>query len=89
MSNIAKQLISEVKQQAFYVPRNYQTMGGMWTVDTYVRGLLRVQVMDEGYTTKLDAPGLEIIAGYNGKEYVTFVRGNEAVAEEYLSTISS
>ena len=89
MSNIAKQLISEVKQQVFYVPRNYQTMGGMWTVDTYVRGEVRVQVQDEGYTTKLTAPGLEVITGYNGKEYVTYVQGSEEIASQYLSTFSN
>ena len=89
MSSIAKQLINEVKQQEFYVPRNYQTMGGIWTVDSYVRGAVRVQVMDEGYTTKLIAPSLEIVAGYNGKEYVNFVQGNEEIASQYLAEFAN
>lgn len=42
-----------VKQDENYVPREYQTVGGMWTVDTYKKGDVTVQLMDEGWTLRL------------------------------------
>lgn len=35
MSSKIKTLISLVKKEENYIPRNYQTIGGMWTVDDY------------------------------------------------------
>ena len=42
-----------VRQQENYVPRQYKTVGGMWTVDTYKKGNVTLQVMDEGWTTRI------------------------------------
>jgi hypothetical protein len=46
-------IIKLVKNRENYVPRNYQTVGGMWTVDTYKLDNVVVQLMDEGYTLRL------------------------------------
>ena len=70
-------LIKAIRQPEFYVPRDYQTMGGMWTVDTWQRGDVTVRVMDEDYTTTVDAPGLKVVTGYNGKEYTRYDQGDE------------
>lgn len=42
-----------VRQTIYYVPRNYKTVGGMWTVDTYKKGSITLQVMDEGWTVRI------------------------------------
>ncbi len=43
-----------------YVPRDYQTIGGMWTVDTWkaiIDGVeVTAQQMDEGWTMRLIFP---------------------------------
>lgn len=59
----------------------------MWTVDTWKKGGLTVKVMDEGYTTVLEAPNLRVVSGYNGKEYVNFELGDEKIAEKILQEI--
>lgn len=56
-----KQITRVVKRSENYVPRDYQTIGGMWTVDTYKVGDITVQLMDEGYTNKLITPTIEAI----------------------------
>lgn len=81
------QLIQAVKQPEFYVPRDYQTVGGMWTVDTWRRGDIEVLLMDEGYTTKVFAPGLEVVEGFNGEDYATFHKGSMDTVMEILKTL--
>ncbi len=85
MSKEVYDLISQVKKEDFYVPRGYKTIGGMWTVDTWMRDGVVVQVMDEGYTTLIKANGLAVISGYNGKDYVEYKQGNEEILKEILS----
>ncbi len=75
--NVFQQIILAVKQEKFYVPREYKTIGGMWTVDTWKRGDVTVQVMDEGYTTRIIAPGLQVIDSYPNQ--ITFQTGNESI----------
>ena len=53
IKEVFNQVVRDIKNEEFYVPRGYQTIGGMWTVDTWLKDNLRVQVMDEGYTTVL------------------------------------
>lgn len=78
------ELIAEVKQEAYYVPRDYQTLGGGWTVDSYKRGEVTVQVMDEGYTTVVTAPGLRVIKGYRGEDYIRYVEGDENLVQDIV-----
>ncbi|RST57648.1 hypothetical protein D5F11_021550 [Siminovitchia terrae] len=51
--SIFNQIEKMVRQSAHYVPRNYKTVGGMWTVDTYKKGNVTLQIMDEGWTIKI------------------------------------
>lgn len=61
----ASSLFEKIKKEIM-VPTNrlnthFQTIGGMWTVNTWVKGDLRVQEMDEGYThvvSKIDNNGM-------------------------------
>lgn len=68
-----------VKQRENIVPRNYQTIGGMWTVDTYKLGDVTVQIMDEGYSARLftNPSELDVVESYhNGSTQLEFRAGN-------------
>lgn len=41
---------AEVAKRENYVPRNYETIGGMWTADTYKLNHWTARLEDEGYT---------------------------------------
>ncbi len=86
MSTAVKEIISLVKTKDNYVPRDYQTIGGMWTVDTWKIKDITVKLMDEGYTTVLESPTLKVVTGYNGKEYCNFEVGSEEEAEKILKS---
>lgn len=80
-------LIGLVKQPEYYVPRNYQTIGGMWTTDTYERDGVRVQVMDEGYSTSIYAENLIVWVFWDvttNKDWVEFREGNIVNIENLL-----
>lgn len=85
MSQAVKNLIAEVKKNDFYVPRDYKTIGGMWTVDTWRRNGVEVKLMDEGYTTVVIAKDLRVITGFNGKEYINYELGDEEKVNSILS----
>lgn len=55
-----ERIVQAVRDKDYYVPRDFQTIGGMWTVDTWRRDGVTVQLMDEGYTTRIMAPGLDV-----------------------------
>ena len=40
-----------IKNKDNHIPRDYQTIGGMWTVDTWMIDNYTLQLMDEGYTS--------------------------------------
>lgn len=46
-------LKNTLRQSENYVPRPYQTIGGMWTTDTYKKDGVTLQIMDEGYSARL------------------------------------
>jgi hypothetical protein len=50
---IFNKVTSILMNRNYYVPRSYLTVGGIWTVDTYSKGDVTVQVMDEGWTIRL------------------------------------
>ncbi len=87
MSTTVKEIIALVKTKENYVPRDYQTIGGMWTVDTWKCGDISVKLMDEGYTTVVESPTLKVVTGYNGKEYCNFEFGSEKDAEKNLKNL--
>jgi hypothetical protein len=55
-----------VKQPTNYVPRDYQTIGGMWTVEKYQLGDVVLAIMDEGYTTQISIGNVIAISDYSG-----------------------
>ena len=59
-------LTANIKTDANYIPRDYKTIGGMWTVDTWKLGDLQYQLMDEGYTSVIRGPGFVATDGYHG-----------------------
>ena len=83
------QIVSMVKQPDFYVPRDYQTIGGMWTVDTWKRGDVTVKLMDEGYTTVVEAPGVKVVSipRINNEVFDHFEKGTEADLDKLLETL--
>lgn len=52
-SAVFNQVEKIVRQEENYVPRTYKTVGGMWTVDTYKKGNVTLQLMDDGWTTRI------------------------------------
>lgn len=87
MNERIQELIQAVKQEQYYVPRDYKSMGGMWTVDTWKRDSVTVMSMDEGYTTVVRAPGLDVVSGFNGKEYVEFRLGDLSVVDQIFEQL--
>jgi hypothetical protein len=65
-------LKSLVKRRENY--QKYQSVGGVWTVDTYKLGPITVQIMDEGYSARLFTRPSEL-------DVFEFCRGNETVLE--------
>ncbi len=61
------QLKEKVKTSENYVPRDYQTIGGMWTVDTYKIDRLIYQLMDEGYSERIFNDHFELYCNYNNE----------------------
>ena len=49
-------IVAAVKKQENFVPRNYQSIGGMWTVDSWRLGDIGFQLADEGYTDIINHP---------------------------------
>jgi len=83
-------LIDLVKQTEYYVPRNYQTIGGMWTIDTYERDGIKVQVSDEGYSTSIYAENLIVWVHWDyktNKDWVEFREGNVVNVENLLVSL--
>ena len=81
------ELINELKKTENYVPRDYKTIGGMWTTDTWQKNGVKLQVMDEGYTKVIQSEGLKVVIGYNGKDCIRYELGNEDVVENVLKKI--
>jgi hypothetical protein len=64
-------IYNAIKQDAFYVPRNFQTIGGAWTRDTWRAGEFTVYLEDEGYTQGImvkvgERVVLNVTRGFNG-----------------------
>ena len=81
-----------VRKDENYIPRDYQTVGGMWTVDTWKKGDLVLQLMDEGSTYVLTGPNFQFINGfhggtehYNGKPKVIQKVGTLQDAIDYIN----
>ena len=78
-----------VRNTGAFVPRDYQTIGGMWTVDTYRSDKLPgvdVQLQDEGYTRAIVSD--EVIASSCGGAAVVYRRGTEEALLKLAETIA-
>lgn len=81
-------LFHHIRNNGEYVERDYKTIGGMWTVDTWrdkENHDLRVQLGDEGWTRKVLFP--ELIAYSTGDGPVVFSKGCEADLNTYYNQI--
>ena len=85
-------LIQLVKQNRYHVPRDYDTVGGMWTVDTYKRRGVTVKEMDEGFSTSVSGEGLLVWVLYNpqtGQDYIEYKLGDSRVVENLTLNLST
>ena len=78
-------LWNHLLQDGNYQPRDYQTISGMWTVDTWQDNGIVAQLMDEGWTQVIRAPGL--IAVMTGDDAMRFDRGDGAVLARLARTM--
>lgn len=80
-------IVSILKKSENYVPRDYQTIGGMWTADTYALNGYKLRIEDEGYTQVLLNDAATFLAYRNHKDEITFRHGSvedfEAMAEHF------
>lgn len=72
--NAIQTIVDAVKKGEHYVPRGYETIGGMWAIDMWRKGDVVVRLLDEGYTTIITAPGLRVIDSGHG---TVFEHGTE------------
>ena len=77
-------IFSSVAQKENYVPRNYKTIGGMWTLDTWEKNGIKVQLMYEGYTRKIISDCVEVT--FNEFNGMVFYKGNEQDLEKISSS---
>lgn len=70
LSTSFQTLVRKIKQPENYIQRNYKTIGGMWTVDTWHLNGCIYQVMDEGYTQRISTEQFKVTKGYNGESYI-------------------
>lgn len=49
-----------IRQDENYVPRKHETIGGMWTTDTWRKKGIVYQLTDEGYTSRIFSKELEL-----------------------------
>lgn len=63
------------------VVKNYNTIGGFWNVDTWKKGNISYQIMDEGYTERIFIRNrLDVIRNYEGS--IIFRIGDLGVLKE-------
>lgn len=79
-------IVKQIKTPEFYVPRDYKTVGGVWTVDTWVRDGVTVQLMDEGWTTRIISDTVAAMMSGTAKTPV-FTVGSEADLEQLLQRL--
>jgi hypothetical protein len=79
---VFNQIRSIVRKKENYVPRNYKTIGGMWTVDTWFFNGVIFQVMDEGYTSCIFTDTLSV--RINPQDKLIFSKGTSKDLEETL-----
>ena len=64
VESLVQEIFTWVRSHGTYIPRDYQTIGGAWTVDTWQLGDIKVQLMDEGYTQCVITDSLNVVKAY-------------------------
>lgn len=64
-----------IKTDANYKPRQFNTIGGMWTVDTWEFNGITYQLQDEGYTSTIQTPKFYATKNYN--DSITIQKGDD------------
>lgn len=77
-------IVKIVKTGEHYVPRGYETIGGMWTVDMWQKNDVVVRLLDEGYTIIVTAPGLRVVDS-GGK--IKFEQGDAETLEQVYNNL--
>lgn len=86
---IYSKLKSIIRTEQNYIPRNYQTIGGMWTVDTYEYKGVKFQLMDEGYSSRIFSPEVEVLEHWQHDKGTVFEfkRGTDKDLSELLKRL--
>lgn len=66
MEKLFQTVVDYVHKPEFYVPRDNQTVGGMWTVERYSRDGINYRVLDEGYGSEIFTEDLRVRCICNG-----------------------
>lgn len=74
-----------IRKKENYIPRNYQTVGGMWTVDTWRYDNIIIQLMDEGYTQRILTTDLDVFQ--NCRNELTFMKGDKTILERIAGEV--
>jgi hypothetical protein len=82
--SVIQTIVNAVKTGEHYVPRGYETIGGMWTIDMWRKDDVVVRLLDEGYTTIITAPGLRVVDSGNG---TVFEQGTAEDLEKLAASI--
>lgn len=84
-NKVFNELYARVKTKENYVPRDYQTIGGFWTVDTWVKNNVTAKLMDEGCTRVIMTNDLIVTQQYDYQKrenYLIFEKGDEDLLKE-------
>ena len=71
--SLFEQLKSCLMTDEYYSPRNYKSIGGGWTTDTWKNNEAILRIMDEGYSSSITfGESSQVFVGFNGKDYIKF-----------------
>jgi hypothetical protein len=60
MEELYQTIVDFVYHPENFVPRDYQTIGGMWTVDKYSRNGISYRIFDDGYGSEIFTENLRV-----------------------------
>jgi len=79
-------IFEALHRQEHYVPRPYQTIGGIWTRETYSKDDVIVYIEDEGYSQGIMADNLHVrFEAASGK--MNYVKGNIKLLDEVCTKL--
>jgi hypothetical protein len=77
-----------VRKEENYQPRSYQTVGGMWTVDTWKFEDVIYQLIDEGYTDRIFVKDLGLDVVVHCDDTIKYNNGDINKLKEALLMVS-